>query len=54
MNANHKEIDFELGRMARVIAKLEARNKELAKSLERVTKLYEEERDNNQMFKRKS
>jgi len=31
----------------------EAQNKELRKSVERITKLYEQERDCNQMFKRK-
>lgn len=33
------------------IKRLEAENKELKKSVERITKLYEQERDNNQAFK---
>ena len=32
---------------------LEAQNNELSKSVERITKLYEQERDCNQMFERK-
>ena len=38
MNANHKEIDFELERRARVISKLEAENKELKLHNEKMRK----------------
>ena len=47
-----KEYDEErINNSLGIIEKLEAENKELSKSVERITKLYDQERDNNQMFK---
>ena len=37
--------------LAKKLDRLEAENKELQKSLERITEIYNKERDNNQMFR---
>lgn len=52
---NHKSSKLmagDLGKAFSDIGTLQAENKELKKSVERITKLYEQERDCNQMFKR--